>query len=233
MWKEEPHVNNINWTSNYPTNEWTSTELTIPGTKLQAIVPAVVETTPRGERVYDIYSMLLKERIIFLGTPIYDQVANSVVAQLLHLEREDPDRDISIYLNSPGGEVHAGLAIMDAMQLNRCDVATYCVGICASMATVLLSSGTPGKRYAMPSATIHMHQGQVGGIQGQASDIDIEAREVLRINDLIRHILAKNTGQDPERIRVDFDRNYWMDAQSAKEYGFVDEILTPQIAATV
>jgi ATP-dependent Clp protease protease subunit len=155
-----------------------------------AIVPAVVETTPRGERVYDIYSMLLKERIIFLGTPIDDQVANSIIAQLLHLEREDPDRDISFYINSPGGSVHAGLAIYDAMQLNRCDVSTYCVGICASMATVLLSSGTPGKRYAMPRSTIHMHQ-VMSGARGQASDIEIEARETLRLNDLLRNILAQ------------------------------------------
>ena len=197
------------------------------------IIPTVIETTPRGERAYDIYSMLIKERIIYLGTPINDQVANAIIAQLLHLEREDPDRDISIYINSPGGEVYAGLAIYDAMNLNRCDIATFAVGVCASMGGILLSSGTPGKRFAMPSATIHMHQGQVGGIQGQASDIDIEAREVLRVNDLIRHILARNTGQDPERIRVDFDRNYWMDAQSAREYGFVDEILTREVAATV
>jgi len=197
------------------------------------IIPTVIETTPRGERAYDIYSMLLKERIIYLGTPINDQVANAIIAQLLHLEREDPDRDISIYINSPGGEVYAGLAIYDAMNLNRCDIATFAVGVCASMGGILLSSGTPGKRFAMPSATIHMHQGQVGGIQGQASDIDIEAREVLRVNDLIRHIIAKNTGQDPERIRRDFDRNFWMDAQSAREYGFVDEILTRAVAATV
>ena len=197
------------------------------------IIPTVIETTPRGERAYDIYSMLLKERIIYLGTPINDQVANAIIAQLLHLEREDPDRDISIYINSPGGEVYAGLAIYDAMNLNRCDIATFAVGVCASMGGILLSSGTPGKRFAMPSATIHMHQGQVGGIQGQASDIDIEAREVLRVNDLIRNIIARNTGQDPERIRVDFDRNYWMDAQSAREYGFVDEILTRAVAATV
>lgn len=192
---------------------------------IRNIVPAVIETTPRGERMYDIYSMLLKERIIFLGTPIFDQVANSIVAQLLHLEREDPERDISIYINSPGGEVHAGLAIYDAMNLNRCDIATYCVGLGASMATVLLSSGAPGKRYAMPNATIHMHQA-VGGVQGQASDIEIEARETIRINDKIRDILAKNTGQTQERIRVDFDRNFWMDAQQAKEYGMIDEILS-------
>ena len=189
------------------------------------VIPSVIETSPRGERAFDIYSLLLKERIIYLGTPIFDQVANSIIAQLLHLEREDPDRDISIYINSPGGEVHAGLAILDAMELNRCDIATYSVGVCASMATVLLSSGTPGKRYAMPNATIHMHQA-LGGVQGQASDIEIEARETIRLNDLIRDILAKNTGQDPERIRRDFDRNFYMTAQQAKEYGMIDEILT-------
>lgn len=189
-----------------------------------SIVPHVVETTPRGERSYDIYSMLLKERIIFLGTEIYDQVANSIVAQLLHLEREDPERDISIYINSPGGEVHAGLAIMDAMALNRCDVATYCVGVCASMATVLLSAGTPGKRYAMPNSTIHMHQ-VLGGASGQASDIEIEAREAIRLNDLLRGILAKNTGQSDDRIRQDADRNFYLTAQQAVEYGLVDEIL--------
>lgn len=193
----------------------------------RAIVPAVVETTPRGERVYDIYSMLLKERIIFLGTPIDDQVANTIIAQLLHLEREDPDRDISIYINSPGGSVHAGLAIYDAMRLNHCDVATYCVGICASMATVILSSGHPGKRYAMPNATIHMHQ-VISGTRGQASDIEIEARETIRLNDLLRDILAANTGQDADRIRRDFDRNFYLDAQQAKEYGMIDEILTRQ-----
>jgi ATP-dependent Clp protease protease subunit len=190
------------------------------------IVPAVVEQTPRGERVYDIYSMLLKERIIFLGTPVFDQVANSIIAQMLHLEREDPDRDIHLYINSPGGEVHAGMAIYDAMQLNRCDVATYCVGLCASMATVLLSSGTPGKRYAMPHSTIHMHQA-MGGAQGQASDIEIAARETLRVNELLRNLLARNTGQDPERIRRDFDRDFYMDAQQAKEYGMIDEVLVP------
>jgi ATP-dependent Clp protease protease subunit len=193
-------------------------------THLSNIIPAVVETTPRGERVYDIYSMLLKERIIFLGTPIFDQVANSIIAQLLHLEREDPDRDISIYINSPGGEVHAGLAVYDAMRLNRCDIATYCVGICASMATVLLSSGTSGKRYSMPNATIHMHQ-VLGGAQGQATDIEIEAREAIRLNELLRRILAENTGQSEERIKQDADRNFYMTAQQAKEYGMIDEIL--------
>ncbi len=198
---------------------------------IRNIIPAVIETTPRGERMYDIYSMLLKERIVFLGTPIFDQVANSIIAQLLHLEREDPERDISIYINSPGGQVHAGLAIMDAMQLNRCDVATYCVGVCASMATVLLSAGTPGKRYSMPHSTIHMHQA-MGGAQGQASDIEIEAREAIRINDKLRNILATNTGQDPERIRRDFDRNFYMTAQQAVEYGVIDEILHGPTATT-
>jgi ATP-dependent Clp protease protease subunit len=193
---------------------------------LHNIIPHVIETTPRGERAYDIYSMLLKERIIFLGTPIFDQVANSVIAQLLHLEREDPERDISIYINSPGGEVHAGLAILDAMRLNRCDVATYCVGICASMATVLLSSGTPGKRYAMPNSTIHMHQ-VLGGAQGQAADIEIEAREAIRLNELLRRILAENTGQSEERIKQDADRNFYMTSQQAREYGMIDEILVP------
>jgi ATP-dependent Clp protease protease subunit len=192
---------------------------------LQAVIPTVIENTPRGERHYDIYSMLLKERIIFLGTPVFDQMANSIIAQLLHLEREDPDRDISIYINSPGGEVHAGLAIYDAMRLNRCEVATYCVGLCASMATVLLSSGTPAKRYAMPHSTIHMHQA-LGGAQGQAADIEIAARETIRVNELIRDILAENTGQSQERIKADFDRDFWMDAQQAKEYGMIDEILT-------
>jgi len=191
---------------------------------LRNIVPRVVETTPRGERVSDIYSMLLKERIIFLGTPIFDQIANAIIAQLLYLERDDPERDISLYINSPGGEVHAGLAIYDAMRLNRCAVATYCVGLSASMATVLLSSGAPGKRYAMPHSTIHMHQA-MGGVEGQAADIEIEAREAIRLNDKIRLILAENTGQDPERIRSDFDRNFYMDAQQAKEYGMIDEIL--------
>ena len=193
--------------------------------RLNNIVPTVVETTPRGERMYDIYSMLLKERIIFLGTPIFDQVANSIIAQLLHLEREDPDRDISIYINSPGGDVHAGLAILDAMRLNHCEVATYCVGICASMATVLLSSGTVGKRYAMPSSTIHIHQ-VLGGAQGQATDIEIEAREAIRLNELMRRILAANTGQSEDRIKQDADRNFYMTAQQAKEYGMIDEILS-------
>jgi ATP-dependent Clp protease protease subunit len=225
-------LNSPIWQSGDTDAAWKSLTAAAPQIPaLQNIVPAVVETTPRGERVYDIYSMLLKERIVFLGTPIFDQVANSIIAQLLHLEREDPDRDISMYINSPGGEVHAGLAIMDAMKLNHCDVATYCVGICASMATVLLSSGTQGKRFAMPSSTVHMHQ-VLGGASGQAADIEIEAREAIRLNELLRRILAVNTGQSEERIKQDADRNYYMTAQAAREYGMIDEILqvTPRNA---
>ena len=177
----------------------------------EALVPYVVEQSPRGERAFDIYSLLLKERIVFLGTPIDDQVANSIIAQLLHLEREDPERDISMYINSPGGSVHAGLAIYDTMNLNRCDVATICVGVCASMATVLLAARAKGKRYAMPNSTIHMHQAIIRGVRGQATDVEIEARETLRQNEVIRDILSKNTGQDMERIIRDTDRDFYMD----------------------
>ncbi len=191
------------------------------------IIPSVIETSPRGERAFDIYSLLLRERIVFLGTPIDDQVANLIVAQLLYLEREDPDKDINIYIHSPGGSLTAGLAIYDAMQLVRPDVATYCVGMTASMATVLLCAGTHGKRYCTPNSTVHMHQALLGGggISGQATDIEIQAREILRENDLLRGILAKHTGQDEERIRRDFDRDFFLDPQGAKEYGLVDEIL--------
>ena len=188
------------------------------------LIPMVVEAGARGERAYDIYSLLLKERIIFLGTPIVDQVANNIIAQLLYLDREDPERDISIYINSPGGVISAGLAILDTMRLIRPDISTICVGLAASMGTVLLCAGTTGKRYALPNSTIHMHQ-PMGGAQGQASDIEIEAREAIRLNDKLRDILAKNTGQDPERIRRDFDRNFYLNAQQAKEYGMIDEIL--------
>jgi ATP-dependent Clp protease protease subunit len=190
----------------------------------QNIVPMVVETTARGERAYDIYSLLLKERIIFLGTPIDDQVANSIVAQLLFLDREDPDRDISIYVNSPGGMIYAGLAIFDTMNLIRADVSTIAVGVTASMGTVLLSAGQKGKRYALPNATIHMHQA-LGGGSGQASDVEIQARELLRNNEKIRQILADATGQTLERIKHDTDRDIYMTAEEAKEYGLVDELL--------
>ncbi len=193
--------------------------------KPQNIVPMVVETSARGERAYDIYSLLLKERIVFLGTPIDDQVANSIVAQLLFLDREDPDRDISIYVNSPGGMIYAGLAIMDTMNLIRADVSTIAVGVTASMGTVLLSAGQKGKRYALPNATIHMHQA-LGGGSGQASDVEIQARELLRNNEKIRQILADCTGQTMERIKHDTDRDIYMTADEAKAYGLVDELLS-------
>ncbi len=193
--------------------------------KPQNIVPMVVETSARGERAYDIYSLLLKERIIFLGTPIDDQVANSIVAQLLFLDREDPDRDISIYVNSPGGMIYAGLAIMDTMNLVRAEVSTIAVGVTASMGTVLLAAGQKGKRYALPNATIHMHQA-LGGGSGQASDVRIQARELDRNNDKIRQILADATGQPMERIVQDTDRDIYMTADEAKAYGLVDELLS-------
>ena len=190
----------------------------------QNIVPMVIETTARGERAYDIYSLLLKERIIFLGTPIDDQIANTIVAQLLYLDREDPDRDISMYIHSPGGVISAGLAVYDTMNLIRSDVSTIAVGATASMASVLLCSGAKGKRYALPNATVHMHQA-LGGARGQASDIEIAAREILRNNELIRGILSRNTGQPIERITRDFDRDFYMSAEQAKDYGMVDEII--------
>ncbi len=188
------------------------------------IIPMVIESSPRGERAFDIYSLLLKERIIFLGTPINDQVANVIIAQLLFLEREDPEKDIHLYIHSPGGVVTAGLAIYDTMQLLRCDVATICVGVAASMATVLLTAGTKGKRYALPNATIHMHQ-PLGGAQGQASDIAIAAQEILRIQRKLNEILTRHTGQPIERITRDTDRDFYMTSQEAKEYGLVDEVL--------
>lgn len=198
-----------------PTSDWTAP---------QNIVPMVIETTARGERAYDIYSLLLKERIIFLGTPIDDQIANTIVAQLLYLDREDSDRDISMYIHSPGGVITAGLAIYDTMNLIRSDVSTIAVGSTASMASVLLCSGARGKRYALPNATVHMHQA-LGGARGQASDIEIAAREILRNNEIIRNIISRNTGQSIERITRDFDRDFYMSAEQAKEYGFVDEII--------
>ncbi|KPK48183.1 MAG: Clp protease ClpP [Dehalococcoidia bacterium SM23_28_2] len=188
------------------------------------VIPYVVETSPRGERAFDIYSLLLKERIIFLGMPIDDQIANLVIAQLLYLEREDPEKDVNLYMNSPGGAISAGLAIYDTIQLARCDVATICVGMCASMATVLLSAGTKGKRYALPHSTVHIHQAR-GGATGEAADIEIYAKEILRNQQVIRDILSKHTGQDPERIARDSDRNFFMDADQAREYGIIDEIL--------
>jgi ATP-dependent Clp protease, protease subunit len=193
--------------------------------KPENIVPMVVETTARGERAYDIYSLLLKERIIFLGTPIDDQVANSIVAQLLFLDREDPERDVSLYVNSPGGMIYAGLAIYDTMHLIRPDVSTIAVGVTASMGTVLLAAGEKGKRYALPNATIHMHQA-LGGGSGQAADVEIQARELLRNNEKIRQILADATGQTLERIKQDTDRDIYMTAEEAKDYGLIDALLS-------
>jgi len=193
------------------------------------IIPMVVETTNRGERAYDIYSLLLRERIIFLGTPIDDQIANVIVAQLLYLDREDPDRDIQLYVNSPGGVITAGLAIYDTMQLIKADVSTICVGMSASMGTVLLSAGASGKRFALPHATIHMHQA-LGGARGQASDIEIAAREILRNNETIRNILAQHTGQPLDRIAADTDRDFYLDAEQAQEYGLVDSVLSSEVA---
>ncbi len=196
------------------------------------IIPMVIESGARGERAFDIYSLLLKERIIFLGTPINDQIANLIIAQILYLEREDPDKDISLYVNSPGGVISSGLAIHDTMNLVRCDIATICVGMTASMATVLLSAGAKGKRYALPNSTVHMHQA-MGGAQGQAADIEIAAREILRLQDKIRRILADSTGQDYDKIARDTDRDFYLDAVQAKEYGLVDEILAGKEAAAV
>ncbi|MCL0060764.1 ATP-dependent Clp protease proteolytic subunit [Dehalococcoidia bacterium] len=184
----------------------------------------VIESGSRGERAFDIFSLLLKERIVFLGTPIDDQIANLIVAQLLYLEREDPDKDISLYIHCPGGIISAGLAIYDTMQLVRCDVSTICVGLAASMGTLLLCAGAKGKRYALPNATIHLHQ-PVGGAQGQASDIAIAAKEILRMQDKIRNILAKHTGQPYEKIAQDSDRDFYLSSEQSLEYGLVDEIL--------
>ncbi len=203
-----------------------NSQVTVP----QDIIPMVIETSPRGERAFDIFSLLLKERIIFLGTPIVDHVANVIIAQLLFLEREDPDRDISLYINSPGGVISAGLAIYDTMHLVRPEISTICVGMAASMATVLLSGGHMGKRYALPNATIHMHQ-PMGGAQGQAADIEIAAREIIRMQDKIRQILSARTGQTYEKVARDTDRDYYLAADQALEYGLVDEVLGPQTGA--
>ena len=189
------------------------------------IIPGVVESGPRGERFWDIYSLLLKERIIMLFTQIADPVANTIIAQLLYLEREDPDKDISIYIQSPGGVISAGLAIYDTIQLIRPDVSTICVGMAASMATVLLCAGAKGKRYALPNSTIHLHQA-FGGAQGQASDVAIAAREIMRQQEIIRDILVKHTGQTMEKVTHDTDRDFYLNPQQAVEYGLVDEILS-------
>lgn len=190
-----------------------------------ALVPMVIESTGRGERAYDIYSLLLRNRIIMLGTPINDQIANLTVAQLLYLAREDPSKPIRMYINSPGGQVYAGMAIYDTMQQVECPVSTVAVGFTASFGTVLLTAGTKGMRYALPNATIHMHQ-PLGGAQGQASDIAIQAQEILRLRTTLNRILAKHTGQTVEKIEEDTDRDIYMNAGDAKDYGLVDEVLT-------
>ena len=191
----------------------------------QGIIPMVVESSTRGERALDIYSLLLRERIVFLGTPITDHIANLVIAQLLYLEREDPDKDINLYIHCPGGIISSGLAIYDTMQLIKPDVSTICVGLAASMGTLLLTAGTKGKRYALPNSTIHMHQA-VGGAQGQAADIEIAAREIMRMQEKIRSIICKHTGQPMEKITHDTDRDFYLSAEQAVEYGIVDEILS-------
>jgi ATP-dependent Clp protease protease subunit len=190
------------------------------------VIPSVIETTPRGERGSDIYSRLLRERIIFIGTPIDDTVANLVVAQLLYLQAEDPNKDISIYINSPGGSIYAGLAIYDTMQFIKPEVSTVCMGMAMSMGAVLLAAGAKGKRYALPNSTVLIHQ-PLGGAEGQATDIEITAREILRLRSSLYEILVKHTGQTMERIKLDSDRNFYMTAQTAVEYGIVDDILEP------
>jgi ATP-dependent Clp protease protease subunit len=191
---------------------------------VNAVIPMVIESSGRGERAYDIYSLLLKERVVFLGTPINDQVANLIVAQLLYLDREDPEKEISMYINCPGGEIYPGLAIYDTMQLIRAPVSTIAVGWTASMGTVLLAAGRKGRRYALPHATIHMHPAG-GGARGYAPDVEIQVRELLRMQELIKRLLAKHTGQPIERISKDFDRDYFMNALQAQEYGIIDEVL--------
>ncbi len=188
------------------------------------IVPMVVENTGRGERAYDIYSLLLKERIIFLGTPIDDQVANVIVAQLLFLNHEDPEKEIQMYINSPGGVIYAGLAIYDTMQMISNPISTVAVGVTASFGTVLLAAGTKGRRYALPNATIHMHQ-PLGGAQGQATDIEIQAKQILRLKALLLGILAKHTGKPLEIVERDSDRDFYVDAQGAVDYGLADQVL--------
>jgi len=189
------------------------------------LIPMVIEQSSRGERAYDIYSRLLKDRIIFMGEQVLDGMANTIIAQMLFLESEDPDKDINLYMNSPGGSVTAGLAIYDTMQYIKPDVATICMGQSTSMAALLLAAGAKGKRYALPHARIMIHQ-PLGGAQGQATDIDIHAREILKIRDTLNHILAKHTGQSIERVINDTERDFFMSSEEAKEYGIVDKIIT-------
>jgi ATP-dependent Clp protease protease subunit len=189
------------------------------------LIPIVVEQSSRGERAYDIYSRLLKDRIIFMGEQVHDDMANIVIAQMLFLESEDPGKDVSIYVNSPGGSVTAGLAIYDTMQYIKPDVATICMGQATSMGAILLAAGAKGKRYALPHARVMIHQ-PLGGAQGQATDIDIQAKEILKIKDLVHRILAEHTGQPMKKIREDTERDYFMDSQEALEYGLIDKVIT-------
>ena len=189
------------------------------------LVPTVIEQTPRGDRAFDIYSRLLKERIVFLGTPIDETIANLVMAQLLHLEGEDPDKDIAMYINSTGGSTYALMAIYDTMQFIKPAVATYCMGLAASAAAVLLAGGAKGKRFALPHSRVMLHQPQVWGLGGQASDIEIHAREILKTREEINELLASHTGQDLARVSDDTERDYWMSAAEAKDYGIIDEVL--------
>ena len=196
-------------------------------TKMQTLVPMVIEQTSRGyERAYDIYSRLLKDRIVFIGTPIDDYVANLVIAQMLFLQMEDMNKDISVYINSPGGSVTAGLAIYDTMQFVKCEVATYCVGQASSMGALLLCAGTKGKRHTLPNSRVMIHQ-PWGGIQGAAEDISRHAKEILKMRDRINEILASHTGQSLEKIQKDTDRDYFMSAEEAREYGLIDEVIVP------
>ncbi|MGH9866119.1 MAG: ATP-dependent Clp endopeptidase proteolytic subunit ClpP [Candidatus Acidiferrales bacterium] len=201
-------------------------DIEVPAPHATTLVPMVVEQTNRGERAYDIYSRLLKDHIIFIGTPIDDHVANLVTAQLLFLAAEDPEKDISIYINSPGGSITAGMAIYDTMQFVRPDVVTYCVGQAASIAAVLLTAGTPKKRYSLPNSRILIHQPWLSGLSGQATDIDIHAKEILRMRGVLNSLLAHHTGQSVDKIEKDVERDFIMSAEQAKEYGLVDEIIS-------
>lgn len=192
----------------------------------QALIPMVIETSGRMERAYDIYSLLLKNRIVFVGTPITDQTANLIVAQLLYLSNEDSEAPIQMYINSPGGQIYAGLAIYDTMQMISNPINTVAVGVTASFGTVLLTAGTPGQRFALPHATVHLHQ-PLGGTQGQASDIEIQANEILRLRSKLNTILAHHTGQSEEKVKEDTERDYWLTAQDAVDYGLVDKVLEP------
>ncbi len=203
----------------------TAADLLGPASPSNYLVPTVIEQTNRGERAFDIYSRLLQQRIVFLATPVNDEIANVVMAQLLHLESEDPEKDIALYINSPGGSITALFAIYDTMEYIRCDVQTTCMGQAASAAAVLLAAGTPGKRFALPHSRVLLHQPS-GGAEGQSVDIEIQATEILRMRDLLNEILAEKTGQTPERIAADTDRDFILDAQGAKDYGIIDEIIS-------